>query len=110
MGGDGYFTTNTNSKFLDVLISYFAIEMKMSAVCQDCSNSPLVFENKLCVQQCPRSYSVIESNGVKFCDKCDIDKLKVVDTQSGNCVCAKRHYLDISADSCQPCNYDCMTC
>ena len=45
-----------------------------------------------------------------YCEKCEIDRLKVVDMSTGNCVCAKRHYLDISQDMCQPCRYDCMTC
>lgn len=110
LGGEAYFSINTNAKYLDSIASYFAVEMKTSFICQDCTSSPIIYEDKLCVQQCPRSYSIIDRNGAKFCDKCDIDKLKVVDYQSGQCVCAKRHYLDSLADSCLPCGYDCMTC
>lgn len=39
-----------------------------------------------------------------------MQKLKIVDTNTGDCVCAKRHYLDLVQDLCKPCNYDCMTC
>lgn len=64
----------------------------------------------MCVERCPLGFSVVASGGALFCDRCEIDKLKVVDTQSGQCVCAKRHFLDKSVDTCKPCNYDCMTC
>lgn len=39
-----------------------------------------------------------------------MDKLKVVDVNTGDCVCARRHFLDASQDTCKPCSYDCMTC
>lgn len=64
----------------------------------------------MCIEKCPSGFSVSMSGGAQFCDKCDIDKIKVVDVQSGKCVCARRHYLEISSDSCKPCSYDCMTC
>lgn len=84
--------------------------MKFSFVCQDCTNSPIIYDNRFCVQQCPRGFGLTENNGLKFCDKCDIDKLKVVDPDTGLCSCAKRYYLDSAADTCRPCSYDCMTC
>ena len=39
-----------------------------------------------------------------------MDKLKVVDPNTFNCVCANRHYLDAIQDTCKPCRYDCMSC
>ena len=39
-----------------------------------------------------------------------MDKLKVVDSDTNTCVCAKRHFLNSSQDLCKPCSYDCMTC
>lgn len=45
--------------------------MKFNIACQDCPNSPIIYDNRFCVQQCPRSYSVtIQDNNVKYCDKC----------------------------------------
>lgn len=64
----------------------------------------------MCIEKCPSGFSVIVSAGVQFCDRCEIDKIKVVDVQTGKCVCAKRHYLESNSDSCKPCSYDCMTC
>lgn len=39
-----------------------------------------------------------------------MDKLKVIDPLSSQCVCANRHYLDTVEDTCKPCRYDCMSC
>lgn len=82
----------------------------MPYVCEDCTNSPLIFENKFCVEACPRGYSQVTRLNNIFCDICSMDKLKVVDPNTFGCVCANRHYLDASIDTCKPCRYDCMSC
>lgn len=84
--------------------------MKYNLVCRDCNKSPYIYNDRFCVTQCPKGFSVAEVAGAQVCDQCNIDKLKVIDPQSNLCVCAKRHYLDIAADTCKPCRYDCMTC
>jgi hypothetical protein len=84
--------------------------MNINYVCQDCTNSPIIYDNKFCVEECPRSFSISDNNGVKYCDKCDIDQLKVIDPQTNLCVCAKKHYFDVIVNSCLPCRYDCMSC
>lgn len=110
LGGESTYQVYTNYNYFDVWISYIGFDMKISYVCQDCADGNLIYDNKFCVSQCPRGYSIYDRSGVKFCDLCSIEQLKVVDPSSGNCVCAARHYLDTVKNICQPCGYDCMTC
>lgn len=84
--------------------------MQYPYVCQDCQDGTIIYNNNMCVKQCPRGYSIYDRNGVKFCDACNIEQLKVVDPNTGTCVCAARHYLDLGRNTCLPCSYDCMTC
>lgn len=72
LGGLSYYDLVTNYKYLDLYFSYLAIEMKFNFVCQDCTDSPIIYNNQFCVQQCPRGFGLFENNGLKFCDKCDI--------------------------------------
>ncbi len=85
--------------------------MKINNVCDDCAdNSTIIYNNQYCVKVCPRGYSqFIHENNI-YCDRCDIQKLKVIDPISFTCVCAIRYYLNTSGDNCLPCSYDCMTC
>lgn len=110
LGGQLYFSVNTNFAYFESTFTFVGFEMKINYVCGDCANSPIIYDSKFCVQTCPRGFSLAESNTGKFCDRCDIDKIKVVDVNSGMCVCAKRYFLDSPADACKPCRYDCMTC
>lgn len=111
LGGQSYYDLITNYNYFDLFFSYAAFQMKFNFVCQDCTNSTIIYDNRFCVEQCPRLFSIsTDANGLKYCDKCDVQKLKVVDVDTGNCVCAKRHFLDSNVDSCKPCSYDCMTC
>lgn len=109
LGGQTYFSLASSSEF-ESTFAVVAFEMKIAFACQDCANSPIIYDNKFCVQTCPRSFSLSETNGIKFCDRCDVEKIKVVDIDTGLCVCAKRYFLDSAADICRPCSYDCMTC
>lgn len=34
----------------------------------------------------------------------------MIDSETGQCVCAKRHFFAIALDTCKPCRYDCLTC
>lgn len=93
-----------------MFFSYIAFEMKLEYVCRDCEGSPIIFESRACVSACPRSYSILEKDGNKFCDKCEVEELKVVDPDFGTCVCAKRHFLVQTSNMCQACRYDCFSC
>lgn len=84
--------------------------MKLQYVCDDCTNSTVIYDNKFCVEQCPRGFSQVKRFFNTYCETCSIDSLKVIDPKNSTCICANRHYLDQSSDTCKPCRYDCMTC
>lgn len=110
VGSNTFFSVESTFEFFEYNFTFIALEMKINYVCQDCPDSPIIHENKFCVQVCPRGFSLSEANGLKYCDRCEVEKIKVVDTISGLCVCAKRYFLDSAADTCRACSYDCMTC
>ena len=61
-------------------------------MCNGCvDGSDKIFE-QFCVSICPRGFSANRHLDNIYCEKCDIEKLKVVDTSTGQCVCANRHY------------------
>jgi len=41
--------------------------MQQKFICEDCLNSPNIFENKFCVETCPRSYSRIQRLDNFYC-------------------------------------------
>lgn len=109
--GQGYFQAKTSHAFLPLNFTFLAMEMMQRFVCEDCpDNASIIYDNKYCVQACPRGFSISSRLENSYCDKCDVQKLKVVDPSTGNCVCARRHYWNQTEDTCKPCSYDCMTC
>lgn len=108
--GQATLNVNTNIPYFAVGYTFLAFDMKQQFVCEDCTKSPYNFENRFCVEQCPRGYSQSKRLDSLYCDICSIDKLKIIDPVSSTCVCASRHFLDSTQDTCKPCRYDCMSC
>ena len=72
MFGQGYFSLQTPDPHLQTGFSYMAVEMIQKYVCEDCTDSPIIYENKFCVEACPRGFSITERLGNQYCDKCEI--------------------------------------
>lgn len=60
--GQANFKADTNILYFGTGYTYIAFETRTQYYCENCPNSPIIFEEKLCVNECPRGYS--QSNGV----------------------------------------------
>lgn len=72
----------SNKPYFELGFTYMAFEMQRKFVCDDCGNSPIIYEERYCVEACPRGFSKIQRLSNMYCDKCEIEKLKVVDSQT----------------------------
>lgn len=108
--GQASFNLTSNTPYFTASYTFVAMEFKLQYICDDCPNSPAIYDGKMCVEKCPRGFSQTKRLLNIYCDVCSMDKLKVVDPVTSSCVCASRHFLDSAQDTCKPCRYDCMTC
>lgn len=44
-----YFDTQTNYNYFTVDVTFIAFEMQQKFICDDCPNSPVIYEDKFCV-------------------------------------------------------------
>lgn len=65
--GQSYFDVVTNFKYFLLDFTFIALEMKQKYVCEDCTNSPLIYENRFCVEMCPRGYSKMRRLDNDYC-------------------------------------------
>lgn len=62
-----FFEASANYPYFALDFTYVAFEMQMKYVCDDCPKSPTIYENKFCVEVCPRSYSRMLRLNNYFC-------------------------------------------
>lgn len=70
LSGNSYHSLVSNVKYMPQYLTNFAFELKREFFCEDCPNSPIIYNNNFCVEVCPRSFSVSFQNGIQFCDTC----------------------------------------